>query len=465
MTVKRLRAPRWIGKRVICLAAASGVLGSAVLVVAPPGAGGQEMPAAPTSYEAVASAEGVRFSFGAPGFVAVDTFIDGGGPVSQAVIDGLGNSQAFAALPYPGDLAISGPGLLAGLTGLPSPPPYPFYVTSSHPTVPEAKLAHPGYELAAKSSESESQASTMTGGGAGSGDSASAIGSTVTKAVSSRDATSGLVTAEATGTADIINIGGVLRIGQVAAKAKVTRGPGAEPTREASFEINGMTIAGQTVGFSDKGFTFGGTNTPVPQGNPLLDTLKQAKISVQYLARADNPDGVVSPGLVITQEQATPGGPTLVVRYVFGQMAASATISGSSTSIGGDLAPVGEFPSDMQEFGPPAEVPVPTETVTEPVTLPSGTEDYSSGYDSSGAVDTGLFNTTEPGPEVAAPATEPAPAPAPSSVVQEAAPISGAPITLVDTTSIYLILVAAAAMALVGGTVLRLAGVKLKWTS
>src|SRR5437879_2401595 len=70
------------------------------------------------SYEGVASADGVRFSMGAPGFVAVDTFIDGGGPVAQAIIDGLGNSRSFAALPYPGDLAISGPGLLAGLTGL-----------------------------------------------------------------------------------------------------------------------------------------------------------------------------------------------------------------------------------------------------------------------------------------------------------------------------------------------------------
>ena len=49
--------------------------------------------------------------------------------------------------------------------------------------------------------------------------------------------------------------------------------------------------------------------------------------------------------------------------------------------------------------------------------------------------------------------------------MQEAAPISGAPLTVVDTASIYLILVAAAAMALAGGTVLRLVGVKLKWTS
>ena len=62
---------------------------------------------------------------------------------------------------------------------------------------------------------------------------------------------------------------------------------------------------------------------------------------------------------------------------------------------------------------------------------------------------------------MAAPVTE---APV-GSVVQEAAPISGTPMTLVDTSSIYLILVAAAAVALGGGTVLRLMGVKLKWTS
>jgi hypothetical protein len=430
------------------------------LVVVPSGANGEEAPAAPTSYEARASAEGVRISFGAPGFVAVDTFVDGGGPISQSVIDGLGNSQAFAALPYPGDLAISGPGLLAGLTGLPSPPAYPFYVASSHPTVPEATLAQPGYELKAKSSESESQASTMTGSGSGSGDSASAIGSTVTKAVTNRDATSGMVTGEATGRADIVNIGGVLRIGQVDSRAKVTRAPGGEPTREASFAINGMTIAGQTVGFSDKGFTFGGTNTPIPQGNPLLEVLKQAKISVEYLARADNPDGVVSPGVVIRQELATPSGPTMVVRYVFGQMAASATVSGSPTSIGDSLSPIGEVPAETQFVDAPFDSGAPAATA-DPPTFPSVPEDTSNS-DSSGSVDTGLSTPTALSPEVAGPAvTEPAPPVA--GVVQEAAPISGTPMTLVDTASIYLILVAAAVVALAGGTVLRLMGVKLKW--
>src|SRR5436190_19241540 len=110
-----------------------------------------------TSFEARAQAEGFRFTFGAPGFVAVDTFIDGGGPVSQSILDGLGNSQSFASLPYPSDNAISGPGLVAGLTGLPSPPTYPFHVNSSYPTQEKAEFSQPGDHLLATSSESATE--------------------------------------------------------------------------------------------------------------------------------------------------------------------------------------------------------------------------------------------------------------------------------------------------------------------
>jgi hypothetical protein len=463
MVVNR-RWPRSIGKRALGLAGASVLAGSAVLTVATSVAGGAEAPAQPSSYEAVASAEGVRFSVGAPGFVAVDTFVDGGGPVSQAVIDGLGNSRAFASLPYPGDLAISGPGLLAGLTGLPSPPTYPFYVSSSHPTTPEAKLAQPGYALNAKSTEASSEGSTTTGGTSGSGDSASAIGSTVTNATTSRDVGTGQVTAVATGTADIVNVGGVLRIGHVDARAKVTRLPGADPTREASFVINGMTIAGQSVGFSDKGFTFGGTNVPIPHDNPLLAALAQAKITVQYLAPINNPDGVVSPGLVLRQQQATPGGPTMVISYVFGQMAASATVSGSPTSIGASLPALDTGPAPTTEISPPP-APEPSTSTTETPAVPAATDDTSS-YGGSGTAtaDSGVTSSTEaaaPTSGVAAPAA----APSAASVVQAATPIAGTPMTLVDTQSVYLILVAGAALAFLGGTVLRLLGVKLKWTS
>jgi hypothetical protein len=286
----------------------------------------------------------------------------------------------------------------------------------------------------------------------------------------SRDAASGAVTAAATGTAGLIDIGGVLRIGQVDALAKVTRSPGTEPTREANFTVNGVVIAGQAVGFSDKGFTVAGTNTPLPKDNPVLQALAQAKITVQYLARVDNPDGVVSPGLVIRQEQATPGGPTMVFRYVFGRMAASATTSGSPTSIGDALPSLDTGPSATQVVGPPASTgatPAGTAPSTGPdVSAVSGTETRPVGRDGNGggsaaSYDSGAAPTTEPPPAEAAPVAETPP----SSTVQEAAPISGTPLALVDTSSIYLILVAGATVVLVGGTVLRLVGVKLKWTS
>ena len=462
----RPHRPRTRDRRALRLAGASGLVGVVVLGLGASVAESAEAPGQASSYEGVASAEGFRFSFGAPGFAAVDTFADGGGPVSQSVIDGLGNSRAFASLPYPGDLAISGPGLVAGLTGLPSPPAYPFYVSSSHPTTPEAKVAQPGYELAATSGEQSSKGSTVTGGG--SADGKSAIGKTVTVADASRDAASGTVAAVATGTADLIDIGGVLRVAQVDALAKVTRSPGAEPAREATFVVNGVTIAGQAVGFSEKGFTLAGTNTPLPKDNPLLQALAQAKITVQYLARVDNPDGVVSPGLVVRQEQATPGGPTLVFRYVFGQMAASATASGSPASIGDALPTLDTGPSESEVGGLPAStatpaLPDPSRGTNFPA---AGTADTgaagSSGTGSGTASDeSSAATTTEPPPAEAAPVAETPP----GNTVQEAAPISGTPMALVDTSSIYLILVAGATVALLGGTVLRLMGVKLKWTS
>lgn len=434
------------------------------LVVTGSGVGRAEAVGEATSYEAVASAEGVRFSMSAPNFVAVETFIDGGGPVAQAVIDGLGNSHAFASLPYPGDLAITGPGLLAGLTGLPSPPPYPFFVNSSHPTKPEGKLAHPGYELAAASGEASSQSSATTGGASGD----SAIGRTVAKAVSQRDPATGAVSAEATGTADVINIGGVLRIGQVDALARVTRSPGQDPVRQASFAINGMTIAGTSVGFSDKGFTVGDTTTPIPPGDALTEALKQAKITVQYVGRADNPDGVVSPGLVVTQEQQMPSGPTLVLRYVFGRMAASATLSGSETSIGSDLPLETTGPSEPVVEGSFDTVTAPVTPVSDTATVPplTGFDDYGDGGftgPGSATADNSAPVATDVAGEFAA--ATPAPDPAPNGEVQAATPIAQQPVLQVDTVSIYVILAVGALAALAGGLVLRLVGVKLKWAS
>jgi hypothetical protein len=275
-----------------------------------------------TSFDARAQAEGFRFTFGAPGFVAVETFIDGGGPVAQFVLDGLGNSQSFASLPYPSDNAISGPGLIAGLTGLPSPPPYPFYVNSSYPTQEKAEFAQPGINLLATSNEATTEGTATSGGGGG----GSSIGATTAHTSSRRDADTGSVIAEASVTADMINVGGTLKILSGSVTAKMSRPAGGDPARSSSFRLDGVSIAGQAVGFNEKGFVFAGSGAPIPPDNPLMQALRQAGIDVRYLAATSDDNSIISPGLVITQKAQFPGSPTMIFTYVLGRARAHVTV-------------------------------------------------------------------------------------------------------------------------------------------
>ncbi|HEY1652658.1 MAG TPA: hypothetical protein VGG09_12310 [Acidimicrobiales bacterium] len=409
------------------------LLGSALLGVTDASARAATEPA---PYQANASAEGVRISIAAPSFVAVDTLVDGGGPVAQSAVDALGNSQAFASLPYPGDLAATSTGLVAGLSGLPAPPAYPFYVSSSYPATPDAQLTQPGYSLTAKSTELSSDGSTQTGAVTGPRSDASAVGSTMADAATSWDDASQMATARATATADVVNIGGVLRIGQLDARAAVTRGVGAGPKREASFVVNGMTIAGLSVGFSDKGFTFAGTNMPIPDGSAPLAPLANANITVEYLAPIDTADGVISPGLVINQVQELPNAPKMVIRYVFGQMATSAVVpdehgsAASSRSTRTTITPAQGISRHGNPQVQPAATDLPSPAVGEPIDVAAATP--------------GLQTT---------------------HLVQAAASMSPARPAEADTQSLYLILAVGAALAFVSVTTFRVLGVRLRWTS
>lgn len=98
----------------------AGVVGAAGLVVPMPPAAAE-----PLRYQAAAAADGARLSVAVPGATVVDQIIDGGGPTAQAALSSLGGSSALAAQPYPGELAIIGPGLGASLIGAPQRPPTP----------------------------------------------------------------------------------------------------------------------------------------------------------------------------------------------------------------------------------------------------------------------------------------------------------------------------------------------------
>jgi hypothetical protein len=293
------------------------------------------------TFEARATAEAFRFNFGAPSFLFVDRFVDFGSPVAEASVDSLGRSKAWASDPFPGDLPVVMPGTLAGLTRLPNPGNYPFFVASSYPATPERKVEAPGLVLTAKSEENRSSAAARHGGVA---DDSAVLFSEATGVVEYTPAT-GAVQAESKAVARHIDIGGVLRIGIMESSAKVHQTPGQPAVSESSFRADLVSVAGQAVGVSSKGLTIAGTNNPLPDGSPMAEALKSAHITVEYVQAVNSPGEVTSPGLVVTQRFQVPQGPEMISTLVLGRSVAKVSIgdvvvaADESGGAPGDAAP------------------------------------------------------------------------------------------------------------------------------
>src|SRR5581483_7784628 len=151
------------------------------------------------------------------GMLALTALLAGAGPAAQAVLNSLGTSAGFASQPYPGELALIGPGLGATLLGLPQPPGYPFIAASRHPSAPESHVEPTAfYRLYSKSDEMSSSAETKTGHNAPDGTSNGGY-SQATAAVSR---TGSQVTADSTNRVEGLTAG-PLHIGAVVSHAKV----------------------------------------------------------------------------------------------------------------------------------------------------------------------------------------------------------------------------------------------------
>lgn len=313
--------------RAAVLAATAGL----ILVLPAAVASADESSTGSDTFDAHAAAEAFRYQFGSPGFLVVEQYADFGSPVARASIDSLGRSSAFASDPFPGDTFIAGPGTLSGVTGLPNPGNYPWFVASSYPATPESTYSQPGHVLKAKSEETRS-ASTASHGGA-SGDSA-VLFAEATSRVEYTPAT-GAVAASSKAVARQVDIGGVLKIASMDTSAKMTQLPGQEAVRESTFKVDFVSIAGQAVGLSPKGFTVAGTNNPLPDASPMMQALKSANISVQYIQAVNQPGEVTSPGLVITQRFPVPQGPEMVSTLVLGRAVAKVAIGDAVVAGGG----------------------------------------------------------------------------------------------------------------------------------
>ncbi|MEW6472858.1 MAG: hypothetical protein AB1679_11355 [Actinomycetota bacterium] len=310
------------------------------------------------SFAATAAAEGVRVGVAAPGYLLTDQLVDAGGPLAQATVNALGQSKALAAYPFPGDLVIAGPGTLAGFTGLPALPGYPFVVESESPVRPEATAEQGPHRLRAHSSDRASSAEAATAAGGGD----AVVGRTSAVADVVADEASGTVRAVAGNDVEAVRVGDVLRLGRVASEAKAERDRAGQLSRSSALAVGEVLIAGQAFGFTEQGLVVAGTTVPVAADDSAARALAGAGISLRYLAPVETADGVVAAGIEITQlaRPGVPGAPAEIkLTLTLGRAAAFA----SGTLARPAVPPV---PGEPVEVGSQSGVGAPAGPAAEP---------------------------------------------------------------------------------------------------
>jgi hypothetical protein len=286
---------------------------------------------AAVGFSAVASAEGIRSFVFAEGAPVANTPFDGGSPVAQASLDSNGASTAFGSVAYPGDLAVSAPGLIAGL-GAGRVPPVPNYpvIARADSTKPHDAVSQPGVAMTADATGDDANASAAVGAS-----SAGASAPDIRTSASVVRAQGGLPTALGQTTISALSIGPV-KIGEIRGAARTAlRGDGTR-ARSSSFEVSGLEVAGLRASYGTDGLQVGGTKVPAdlssPGGEAFREALAQQGVELRLFSEQRTAVGVVSGGMqvAIAVANPTPVSParlTLTFGRVVAGMATGATVA------------------------------------------------------------------------------------------------------------------------------------------
>lgn len=389
--------------------------------------------AAPAAvFSGTAAATGVSVGVSVDHFIVVSQIVDGSGPTAQAVVSGFGDSKAYGAYPYPGDVVLTAHGLSNGAV-----PDYPLIAQSSYPTQQKSDLDHGVYRLHADSAESASSAAAQGGGGQGGGGGQDAsVGRTSSTAKVTHDESTGAVTSEAVADLEAMSYSSVLRIGRIHSRVRLVATPGRPVQRTVETDVAQVSVAGQGVALTDKGLVLPGTTVPLPSDSSVNRTLAAAGISVHYLAGYRAGSEVVSPGVAVSVTHDVPGAGPGVVTYTLGRVAASAVPGDSvGASLTGGLLPV---PAGTGTSG-------------------GGAVGVTSGV---GAPPAGAG---APLPATGAAAAAPAAGSAPQLATTRSAP-AGLRRALPSSPSFYAVLVLAACAAFGSALLFRILAVRLAWT-
>ena len=344
---------------------AAWVLGLAVLVivVGPSAPTGAQPADGPAAFAGTAEARGLRLTFQVNPAVVTDTPLDGGGPTAQVAVDSLGSSGGYAAFPDPGQGYATIPGTMAGLlaTGagglppikIPTPPNYPFFVSSNASTAPEQSMGAGPYALSAQSTDGASEASARVG------IASDVVGNLalVTSRASLGQGDHDSVVAKAVSRAEGLTIG-PLTVGEVESSAAVAADRSGTVTPSTSLEIDAVRIGNIPVQVNQEGLYMGGPSVPLPLNATLQEVLKASGISVQLVAaRQPTPGTVVAPALEITMPFTSPelgeGKSSGTVTIVAG----SATASMTGVAAGADVRQPELFSGDAPGSPPPTAAP------------------------------------------------------------------------------------------------------------
>ena len=273
-----------------------------------------------------------------------------GTPASAgSVVDSVGQSNAFAAAPYPGDIMVgaadNGNGALvgAGLPGIFSS--YPFYVHTEYPIAQDKVQDQSGNRLVAHSDQYQSSSNARSG--FITGDFVAALQAQASSR-SAVDSTTGELDAIADSRLDAFKLTDKLQIGRSIAHAKVTRTPGQPVKKESSFTLGSIVVNGVEMSYGDGGFKLGDQKEQSPgDPKPLFDALKQAGITVEILPATGTDTSIESAGMKISQ----------VFDYGAGKQRISFIIGRVSVAIRGEAKPAGNslldtLPASSDSAGP-----------------------------------------------------------------------------------------------------------------
>jgi hypothetical protein len=312
------------------------------------------------SLVAAASAQGIRVTYTVPDLFVVTEFMDGGGPVAQATVDSTGRAISFASLPYPGENAVTAPGLLSFLSGAPVPN-YPFYARADHPVQPSQEVKDPSgsYALVATADQGKAAGSAdfLFGGPEApvSGSSADASGVLDANGVK----------VEALSVSQALSVGdGMLKIGSVTSRSVTTYASGAaKPETKTELLIQGAKVGDQPVTIGPDGVHPGDQTVPVPIGtgaDSLNEGLAQAGITVKTIKASEIEGGAAGDALEITVKHPIPGAENVQGTLVYQLGGATSYVAFGEGVPGlpvGDVPPLpadGSAPPTFAESGPPA---------------------------------------------------------------------------------------------------------------